>query len=337
MMSGWTNLSILFPLFKLLSSSLLSSGGVDAAFASNNNNESPSPAFTLSDRFKSICPADISSIHRFDPYLVNNNNNEEEDGGSSWVAIYRSNNNLPSVLIKDDFLNAMKIATTVQGSDSYSTNTSIRSKTSSSDIQTTISSNTDIDSLTTTTEFNKDNNKDGSGVQALTPVAVAKLSPSSDFPGRWTMESMRCSLKKEDSNNSCDGGSEHTEALSICIDELILHHLKMGRRFDGAIRTKATLVSGTLLEERGFREVTKLSKDMATHLSSVDACMEKYAERVVTTLAKSPGARDRALEIVSYLGQLDSKAEKKETATEEKEEEDGDSDYDPWAPMKRFL
>ena len=85
---------------------------VVAAFSS----ESPSPAFTLSDRFKASCPCDLSSISQYDPSLVTP---EMRDGDNEdvWVAIYRSNNNMPSVLVKDDFLNAMRIATNVQGND----------------------------------------------------------------------------------------------------------------------------------------------------------------------------------------------------------------------------
>jgi hypothetical protein len=168
-----------------------------------------------------------------------------------------------------------------------------------------------------------------SGVQARTPVAVAKLAPSSMFPDKWVIESMRCSLKKEDTNEVCDGGSEHTEAISICIDELLLHHLKEGRSFDKGIRTKATIYQGNLLEDRGFEEVKKLESDMATHVSNLDASVIKYAERAVETLSKSPGARDRALKILNYLG-------KQEPVEEEPAQcNDGeDTDNDPWANVK---
>jgi hypothetical protein len=138
---------------------------------------------------------------------------------------------------------------------------------------------------------------------------------------------MRCSLKKENTDDTCDGNSEHAEAIGVCIDELILHYLRQGLgEFNGSIRCKATLVSGVLLEERGFQEVTILSKDMATHKSNVGLSMEKYAERSVATVARSPGARDRSLQILSFLGRLD------EDEVNKNDEDDTDGEeYDPWA------
>lgn len=80
--------------------------------------------------------------------------------------------------------------------------------------------------------------------QDETPVAVARLRPSQEYPGTWVLDSMHCWLKKEDTNPSCDGGSEHAEALSVGMDALLLHHLQQSSpRFDCAICTKATLVS----------------------------------------------------------------------------------------------
>ena len=140
---------------------------------------------------------------------------------------------------------------------------------------------------------------------------------------------MRCSLKKENTDDSCDGNSEHAEAIGVCIDELILYYLRQGLgEFHGSIRCKATLVSGKLLEERGFQEVTQLSKDMATHISDSRLCMEKYAERSVATVARSPGARDRSLQILSFLGRLD---EDKCSELSKKDDDTNDEEYDPWA------
>ena len=283
-----------------------------AAFSAGSNK----PAFTLSDRFKATCPADISTISQFDPSLVNSANNQESDEQNTWVAIYRSSNNLPSVLIQDDFLNAMRIATSIQ-TDGASASPS-----------------TAMDSSSLTSQIETSNKKQSpSGIMARTPVAVAKICPS-DFSGKWVIENMRCSLIKEDTNDSCDGNSEHSEAISICIDELILYHLKEGREFDGAIRTKATIHQGKLLDERGFKEVEELSRDMATHISSLDSSLMKYAERAVETLSKSPGARDRALKILNYLGRQDPKSEEEKNA-EDDSNSDGD-DYDPWATATIF-
>ena len=73
---------------------------------------------------------------------------------------------------------------------------------------------------------------------------------------------------------------------------------------------------------------------MATHVSSLDGCMERYASRAVDTATEmSVGARERALKVLSLLGQLDREEEKR--ATKKKEDADGDGDeddgYDPWA------
>jgi hypothetical protein len=280
------------------------------------NNDSTKPSFSLSDRFRATCPADLSSISQFDPSLLVDNENQRDEDGSVWVAVFRSSNNLPSVLIKDDFLNAMKIATTVQSNGQVSQSTQIDDASFVSQIET--SNDEKVKS--------GENLKEGGGVKAQTPVAVAKLSPSLDFEGKWVLKSMRCNLKKEDTDDVCDGKSEHAEAISVCIDELILNHLRTGKQFDGVIRTKATLVSGILLDDRGFQEVTQLHRDMATHTSSLENSLKKYAERAVETVSRSPGARDRALQIISYLGR-----EEIVDIENENTDIDNNDDYDPWA------
>ncbi len=281
-----------------------------------------SPGFNLSDRFKATCPADISIISQFDPNIINEDGVEDV----TWVAVFRSSNNLPSVLVKDDFLNAMRIATTVQTDSTSPVSTEMDDSNISGRIETSVKTNY---------------SESGGGVKVRTPVAIGRIAPSPDFPNTFVIDKMQCSLKKEDTNDSCDGNSEHAEAISICIDELILHHLREGRAFDdgsksGAIRMKATLHQGRLLEERGFKEVQSLSKDMATHYSNLDDAIFKYSERVVETVSKGPGARDRALKILNYLG----KQEKVSSdSLEEKDGNPGDDEeeeFDPWASMKRF-
>jgi len=285
------------------------------AFSGTDSNGPKQPAFTISDRFKAICPADIGSIYEYDPNLVKRSSDSQD---CTWVAVFRSNNNLPSVLIKDEFMNAMRIATSI---DTDATSSSVNSSDPSGKIE-----------VSPTKQSERVDKR--IGINAQRPVAIAKLLPSADFPKQWMIETMRCHLKMEDTDFTCDGQSEHAEAIGVCIDELIIYHLKQGRGFDGGIRTKATLLSGKLVEERGFREVTELSRDMATHVSSLDDSMEKYAERVVTIQARSPGARDRALQIISSLGQLD--REKDKTCVET-DETDRDDKIDPWANMKKFI
>jgi len=285
--------------------------------------------FTLGDRFRAVCPADKSFIRKFDQTLIPTN-----DGGdnASWVAVFRSTNNLPSVLVKDDVLNAMRIAMTTP------TENSLMRSTISLDAYSPCS-NIENSARVVNPMYGFNNDGTSTGVDVPTPVAVARLVPSSDFPDQWIIDTLRCSLKKEDLSDACDGGSEHAEALSVCIDELILHYLKQRRQKDGtnrtfSIRTKATIFSNRLLEDRGFQEVTFLSRDMATHVSSLENCMEKYAARVVSTVAKNAGARDRALQILSLLGQLDRNIEDRRRGTDSNETE---GDPDPWASIKKFF
>lgn len=299
-------------------------------FSSPGNNPSSNgkdASFTLFDRFQAKVPADLLSIRKFDPRLISEN--DEDDGQATWVAVYRSSNNLPSVLVRDEFLDAMRVATTVQTDSSASM---ILEKKSISDSFEKNSSSTS----------NNDNEGEIDGISASsvkTPVAIAKLVPSKVFQNRWVIEAMRCSLKKEDTNDACDGGSEHVEALSVCLDELIIHHLQEGQYFgEGGIRCKGTLVSSKLLEDRGFVEVTSLEKDMATHLSSFDGAMKAFADRAVTTVSKNPGARDRALKILSLLGRSNENQDSEENQKEESINDDSgdDDEYDPWGSIKQF-
>ena len=283
---------------------------------------------------------------------------DDEDGGETFVAVYRSANNLPSVIMRDELFASMRIATTTTASEPAD---GIETKASDG------------------SNDNAESNAPGSsssGVEAPVPLAVGRLRLSPEFEGSFVIDDLRCSLKKEDTSPDCDGGSEHTEALGVCIDELILHRLRLatagnskndngdgdgdgdgpaattaaapasdgGASFDGALRCKATLVSSPLLCDRGFEEIDEfpLPSDMATHVSNLDSCMERYADRVVGAGAKNIGARERALKILSLLGQLNredekkakAKAKKKMQEEEKGKDESGDSDeYDPWASV----
>jgi hypothetical protein len=261
---------------------------------------------TLFDRFRTECPADPRTIRLYSESLVEKEGKCENE---IWAAVFRTSNNKPSVFVRDELLQAMRAA---------------------------------VDPVETASSFQIDvNTKKAFEFPAATeaPVAVACLRPSPDHEDCYVMDSMRCVLKKENMDASCDGGSEHTEAISAAIDSLLVEYLsravKDGKRFDGAIRTKATLVGGSLLEERGFQEVDTLHKDMATHISSLDACMEKYAERSVDLQTKSPGARQRALSIVSLLGRLNREQDLKASKNNDGDIEE--DDFDPWSAVKQFL
>jgi len=218
-----------------------------------------------------------------------------------WVAIFRSSNNKPSV--RDEFFTAMQWATDDNVDSGIERNY--------------VMSNSDE-----------------------TPVAVARLTPSKVFDGCYVLDNMRCLLKKENTDFTCDGGSEHTEALCVAIDSLLIQYLKQNtQRFHTSIRTKSTLVSGALLEERGFIPVDGLHPDMATHVSSLDACMTRYATRAVsttsTTATLTHGARERALQIISLLAKVDRHEDL--TASNVQAQNNADDDYDPWAKMKSFF
>jgi predicted amidophosphoribosyltransferase len=150
-------------------------------------------------------------------------------------------------------------------------------------------------------------------------------------------------------DESCDGGSEFTEALSVAVDSLVLFHLQSQQQqqqqqqnnnndknpviFEGTLRTKATLFSSKILEERGFEPVEELSQDMATHISKYDACLEHYARR---SIQSSSSTRDRALQIVALLGRLDPEVQQ-EAAKKKKTnvlDDGGEDEYDPWANIK---
>ena len=307
-------------------SSSSSGRGFGASSSSSSNSNFVSPF----DRFKSSCPADIDAIRKFDPSLLTKDNNDEND---IWVAVYRSANNLPSVFVRDEFFAAMKSSTTAQGGDSETLVSTTSSATSSSSV------------------ILNSNNKQ--------PVAVARLGKDAKT-GYYIIDSMRCILKKEGkdgkTSEDCDGGTEHTEAIGVCIDELIIQYLqryseKEGNgdvddmlSFDGGIHFRGTLVSGKLLDSRGFREVNELTADMHSHESDFDGALAKYAERSTSReVAKNPGARDRALKIVSYLGRInreedrmrDKRVEGGGNKGDEGEEEE--SDFDPWASVKKFI
>lgn len=246
------------------------------------------------DRFVATCPADISCIRQFDSQLVEHPIDPED----TWVAIYRSNNNLPSV-IRDDFFDAMKVATTV---------------------------------IPPASQVPVEGIEIGDGVTQRKPVAVGRLKKNDLVGGdKWLIDCLRCTLKKEEQSEACDGGSEHTEALCVCIDELLLQYLKLDNvTWESAIRCKATLVSGKLVAARGFGEVEALNSDMATHVSkSVNSALEQYALRVVETTGQT---LERTLNIVNLLGKID------QTIDGDSNEESSEDDaYDPWASVKKYI
>ena len=296
----------------------------------------------LFDRFTAECPASLNSIRQFAPSLVpatstapgSDNGNKAEDPNESdtiWVAVYRSNQNQPSVLVRDEFLHALHSATDV-----------------------TAHSPALVRGPAVTT----------------TPVAVGRLvrlqrpqqpiteereekEDDDTTTSTFLIDSLRCVLKKETIDTTCDGGSEHTEALLVALDHLVLHYLRQSQhqqsqsvRFHGCLRVKGTLVTGPLLEDRGWDPVADLEPDWATHTSSLDGCLSRYAARAATTTtASAPQAQQRAMEIVSHLGRLDREADlaaaavaaRKRQEQQQQRAANRDDEEDTWAGMKRFF
>lgn len=246
------------------------------------------------DRFRVVCPADLSAVAAYDADKLVKDNHPN----AIWAAVYRSNNNKPSVFVKDEFLQAMNKATT-QLQQQPSPSIEIRSSSSSA-----------------------------------APVAMARLVPSNVMEGTFVLDSMRCILKKENIDPNCDGGSEHNEAIAVAIDALLEVYLTTCQRFEGAIRTKATLFSAKLLEERGFQPVTTLHADMATHVSSLDACLERYAARSVASSIQM-GAQRRALKVVSLLGRMNREMDLQ--LAKENQPDSREDDYDPWGSFQKHL
>lgn len=326
----------------LLPNILFLSWGTAAAAFSRGKGLRASPssdgAFVSFDRFRAACPADPSAIRQFDPSLVKDDAAPEE----MWVAVYRSANNLPSVLIRDEFLSAMKASTTAQEGDSETLVSSPSAETSGV-ISNGNGSNDSSDSV--------------SSVNNSKPVAVARLFK--DANNIHILDSMRCVLKKENTDDNCDGGSEHAEAIGVCIDELVLIYLRrclesedsgaggeQGDRmtFDRGLHFRGTLISGKLLDSRGFREVSELSPDMHSHESDFDGALAKYADRSMSKeIAKNIGARDRALNIVSYLVKIDRSEDQRRAQKQqgevgdENKEKDEEEGFDPWSSVKKYI
>mmetsp|Transcript_10732 Transcript_10732/g.23299 ORF Transcript_10732/g.23299 Transcript_10732/m.23299 type:complete len:343 (+) Transcript_10732:2-1030(+) len=300
--------------------------------------------FASFDRFRAACPADASAVRRFDPSLVEGNEKEEGGGGGNddvWVAVYRSANNLPSVFVRDAFFDAMRASTTTaQGGDS----------------ETLVSTSSSSQSIGVISNNGNDGSDEDDDKK---PVAVARLGKDADS-NMYILDSMRCVLKKENTDDDCDGGSEHAEAIGVCIDELVISYLQRYLQnesdgagedemtFDGGIRFRGTLVSGKLLDSRGFREVSELSSDMHSHESDYDGALNKYAERSTSkVVAKNPGARDRALKILSCLGRVDREEDQRRARLRKGDVgggkrgdgagEEEQSDFDPWASVKSYI
>ena len=254
------------------------------------------------DRFKSVCLTDKkkreSVIKEFgDESLlsslglhsqnVDDDNDNENDNDELWAAVYRSNNNKPSVIVRDDFFRAMNDATT---KSSTTTKSSV-------DDNDDAMNNVSIISPSNTATFLSDTMPDLLQIPSSKPVAIARLIKTKNKDS-YLLDNLRCSLKKEDQDINCDGGSEYLEALACAVDTLLLNHLQKLVSSsssstntpqenddvpiifkDGSIRTKATLFNSKLFEQRGFIPIETLSRDMATHVSNYNSCSNSYTER----------------------------------------------------------
>jgi len=308
------------------------------------------------DRFRSVClvgPESKEAVVEFDSELYESLHSEPDD---LWVAVYRSNNNKPSVVVRDDFFRAMNDATTTKSGVGFGKTNNDNDDEATDN--TAAAANDSVSTVSGAASFLSDTMPSLLEIPSTKPVAIARLQKSSFENSNqdstvYLLDNLRCSLKKEDQDETCDGGSEFVEALSVAVDTLLLKHLQRLLKnrddddetnddannntndviFEGTIRTKATLFSGKLFEQRGFAEVETLSRDMATHVSNYDACFNNYADRTIET-SMAAGTRDRALQIVALLGRLDPEVQK---AARGGGQGNGDDDeYDPWANMQLY-
>ena len=258
------------------------------------------------DRFKSVCLTDKkkreSVIKEFgDESLLSslglhsknvdddNENDNDNENDELWAAVYRSNNNKPSVIVRDDFFRAMNDATTKSSTTTKS----------SADDNDDAMNNVSTISPSNTATFLSDTMPDLLQIPSSKPVAIARLIKTNNNDS-YLLDNLRCSLKKEDQDINCDGGSEYLEALACAVDTLLLNHLQKLLLSssssststnisqendvpiifkDGSIRTKATLFNSKLFEQRGFIPIETLSRDMATHVSNYNSCSNSYTER----------------------------------------------------------
>jgi len=286
------------------------------------------------DRFRSVCLVGSEgkdAVDEFDNTLYASLENESDD---LWVAVYRSNNNKPSVVVRDDFFRAMNDATSGKNDNSDADDSAANT----------------VSTVSGAASFLSDTMPSLLEIPSTKPVAIARLQKSetsTEEKNVYLLDNLRCSLKKENQDETCDGGSEFVEALGVAVDTLILKHLQrllqdcntqeeddddstLDVVFEGTVRTKATLFSGKLFEQRGFTEVESLSRDMATHVSNYEACFSKYADRTIEA-SMAAGTRDRALQIVALLGRLDPELQKKGESND-----GGNDEYDPWANMQLY-
>ena len=166
----------------------MDTGGVSKLMSSDSTNL---------DRFKSVCFVGTESkdaIDEFDSELYASLENEPED---LWVAVYRSNNNKPSVVVRDDFFRAMNDATNGKGDDS--------------DASADDSAANTMSTVSGAASFLSDTMPSLLEIPSTKPVAIARLQKSetsTETKKVYLLDNLRCSLKKETQDASCDGGSE---------------------------------------------------------------------------------------------------------------------------------
>jgi len=305
----------------------------------------------IPDRFYADNYADWTRIQQFDPSIAQQLLKSSEDP-TIWVAVYRNpefknddetgKDTKPSVFVREDFLQAMKTATEEKVESTISPSLTASTLTWADQLQVPLSAD-DESSLTVND----------------TPMAIARLCPSKDENGdshsaTWILDSLRCSLPKENTNPDCDGGSEYLEALGVAVDAVLIRIFEQSEGYQktndekddapgvflGSIRVKSTLFSRTVLEGRGFVPVDSLSKDMATHFFSREACLDMYTIRsLLDEDSLTSQARSRTQSIISSLrNQLDylqtnppDAATKPATNDDVDNDRDDNVEIDPWA------
>ena len=352
-----------------------------------------------SHRFYANDQADPIIIQQFDPTLLLG----PPDESTLWIAVHRNPNYVtgtregsPTSIQqrRQELFQAMNMATnpnTYENDTEGDDTNDDKSTTESSVLSSTVTTLKWVDTLQIIPP--------PTGMEA--PIAVARLylsnignnnndnnndnntgARTTASKQMWILDSLRCSLPKELTNPECDGGSEYLEAIGVAVDASLMRIFQSSSPplsqpkedqqypttpqfvFDGSIRVKSTIYTRTVLEQRGFRPVESLSRDMATHYFCRDTCLQMYTQRIknrpstITSNNKSPitndsnllSPKDRSVSqsIVSLLQSqieylrtvspvTDNSITSPKTGNGDDESGDLDELMDPWAGIKMQL
>ena len=319
-----------------------------------------------------------------DPNTYNNNDDDDDDDENQDATTMKNEKREESSVLSSS-VTALKWADTLQISLPPTTDDMMDVPIAVARLYPSTIHSSNSNSNNHENNYNEQQEEEDGSTSTLTPPRTTKQT--------WIVDSLRCSLPKELTNPECDGGSEYLEAIGVAVDASLMRIFRpssppypqgnqeeeekgepqsSSRRmmtsppppppvvFDGSIRVKSTIYTRTVLEQRGFRPVESLSRDMATHYFCRDTCLQRYTQRITNHTNNSdnnndnndantflsPVARSISHSIVSllqsqleYLGTIPPEADAA-MASSKGDEERRDLDepiMDPWAGIKMQL